>query len=174
MLLKEVTIITRNSPAVFLLSFIGLFLQILCNIHILVVIAGLRQMFSSKGSTDLVHICLHIVAYFSFYWLSQVLTNIVHVTISGVFATHYFKPESGSSTRPSLKRACTTSFGTICFGGLIYAIIQTIKTIFDFLRGDGNYCLACLFQGCFRKGVFFAPNDYVFADSYASHCLLIL
>ncbi|KAG0070276.1 putative choline transporter, neither null mutation nor overexpression affects choline transport [Podila epicladia] len=34
---------------------------------------------------------MHIVAYFSFYWLSQVLTNIVHVTISGVFATHYFK-----------------------------------------------------------------------------------
>ncbi|KAK3807410.1 MAG: plasma-membrane choline transporter-domain-containing protein [Linnemannia elongata] len=149
-LLKEVTAIARNSPAVILLSFIGLFLQILCNIHILIVITGLRQIFSAKGSSDPLHISLHILAYFSFYWLSQVLTNIVHVTTSGVFATHYFKPGSGSPTWASLKRACTTSFGTICFGGLIYAIIQTIKKILDFLRGDGNHCLACLFEGCFH------------------------
>ncbi|KAG0069847.1 putative choline transporter, neither null mutation nor overexpression affects choline transport [Linnemannia elongata] len=66
----------------------------------------------------------------------MVLTNIVHVTVSGVFATHYFKPESRSPTWACLKRACTTSFGTICFGGLIYAIIQTIKEILDVLRGD--------------------------------------
>src|SRR5690348_4572871 len=102
-------------------------------------------MFSAKGSSDSLPICLHIVAYFSFYWLSQVLTNIVHVTVSVVFATHYFKPESRSPTWACLKRACTTSFGTICFGGLIYAIIQTIKEILDVLRGDGNHCLACLF-----------------------------
>ncbi|KAF9371292.1 putative choline transporter, neither null mutation nor overexpression affects choline transport [Podila verticillata] len=149
-LLKEVTAIARHYPAVFFLSFIGLFLQILCNIHILVVITGLRQMFSAQGSSDPLHICLHIVAYFSFYWLSQVLTNIVHVTVSGVFATHYFKSGSGSPTWASLKRACTTSFGTICFGGMIYAIIQTIKKILDFLRGDGNHCLACVFEACFH------------------------
>ncbi|KAH7049612.1 plasma-membrane choline transporter-domain-containing protein [Linnemannia elongata] len=149
-LLKEVTAIARHSPAVFFVSFIGLFLQILCNIHILIVITGIRQMFSAKGSSDSLPICLHIIAYFSFYWLSQVLTNIVHVTVSGVFATHYFKPESRSPTWACLKRACTTSFGTICFGGLIYAIIQTIKEILDVLRGDGNHCLACLFEGCFH------------------------
>ncbi|KAG0048800.1 putative choline transporter, neither null mutation nor overexpression affects choline transport [Gryganskiella cystojenkinii] len=149
-LLKEVTAIARHSPAVFFVSFIGLFLQILCNIHILIVITGLRQMFSAKGSSDSLHICLHIVAYFSFYWLSQVLTNFVHVTVSGVFATHYFKSGSGSPTSGSLKRACTTSFGTICFGGLIYAIIQTIKDILDFLRGEGNHCLAFIFEGCFH------------------------
>ncbi|KAF8982532.1 putative choline transporter, neither null mutation nor overexpression affects choline transport [Haplosporangium bisporale] len=81
---------------------------------------------------------------------SAVLTNIVHVTISGVFATHYFKSGSGSPTWASLKRSCTTSFGTVCFGGLIYAVIQTIKKILDFLRGDGNHCLACIFEGCFH------------------------
>ncbi|KAK5801531.1 plasma-membrane choline transporter-domain-containing protein [Linnemannia elongata] len=150
-----------HSPAVFFVSFIGLFLQILCNIHILIVITGIRQMFSAKGSSDSLPVCLHIVAYFSFYWLSQVLTNIVHVTVSGVFATHYFKPESRSPTWACLKRACTTSFGTICFGGLIYAIIQTIKEILDVLRGDGNHCLACLFEGCFRKSLeFITPLVY--------------
>ncbi|KAF9165906.1 putative choline transporter, neither null mutation nor overexpression affects choline transport [Actinomortierella ambigua] len=59
--------------------------------------------------------------------IAKVLTNIVHCTISGVFATYYFTPGSRATIMSSLKRACTTSFGTICFGALIYAIIQTIK-----------------------------------------------
>ncbi|KAF9280725.1 putative choline transporter, neither null mutation nor overexpression affects choline transport [Mortierella alpina] len=80
---------------------------------------------------------------------SAVLTNIVHVTISGVFAAHYFKSLSGSPTWTCLKRSCTTSFGTICFGGLIYAIVQTIKQALDFLRG-GNNILACAYEGCFH------------------------
>ncbi|KAG0325398.1 putative choline transporter, neither null mutation nor overexpression affects choline transport [Podila humilis] len=152
-LLKEVTAISKRTPAVFLVSFIGLFFQILCNIHILVVITGIRQMVASNDSSSTaskLHALLHTLAYFSFYWLSQVLTNIVHVTLSGVFATDYFQTGSPSPTMSSLKRACTTSFGTICFGGLIYAIVQTIKKILDFLRGDGSHCLACFFECCFH------------------------
>ncbi|KAG0268621.1 putative choline transporter, neither null mutation nor overexpression affects choline transport [Actinomortierella ambigua] len=149
-LLKEVTVIARHCPAVFFFSFIGLFLQIICNIFILIVVTGLRQMYAEAGSGDSVHIVLHLLAYFSFYWLSQVLTNIVHCTISGVFATYYFTPGSRATIMSSLKRACTTSFGTICFGALIYAIIQTIKKVLNVLRGDGNHCLSCLFDGCFH------------------------
>lgn len=148
------TTVARHSPIVFLLSSIGLFLQILCNIHILVVITGLRQMFSADGSSSSLHNGLQILSYLSFYWLSQVLTNIVHVTVSGIFATHYFKPDSKSPTLPCLKLACTSSFGTICFGGLIYAIIQTIKNVFDFLRGN-NYCMLGVLEGCYRKFVNF-------------------
>ncbi|KAF9977327.1 putative choline transporter, neither null mutation nor overexpression affects choline transport [Actinomortierella ambigua] len=62
---------------------------------------------------------------------STVVANIVHVTISGVFATHYFQPGTGSQTMANLKRACTTSFGTVCFGGLIYAILMTIKKVIN-------------------------------------------
>ncbi|KAF9118115.1 putative choline transporter, neither null mutation nor overexpression affects choline transport [Mortierella sp. 14UC] len=70
-------------------------------------------MYAAKESSDPISICLHIAAYFSFYWLSQVLTNIVHVTISGVFAAHYFKSLSGSPTWTCLKRSCTASFDYI-------------------------------------------------------------
>lgn len=172
-MLKEATAIAKSTPAVFLLSFIGLFLQILCNVHILMVITGVRQMYAAKESSDPIPICLHIAAYFSFYWLSQVLTNIVHVTISGVFAAHYFKSLSGSPTWTCLKRSCTTSFGTICFGGLIYAIVQTIKQALDFLRG-GNNILACAYEGCFRKGLVFISAIIVYVSHTLLHCFLTL
>ncbi|KAF9307795.1 putative choline transporter, neither null mutation nor overexpression affects choline transport [Podila horticola] len=106
-------------------------------------------MFAATPSNDPIPICLHIGAYLSFYWLSQVLTNIVHTTIAGVFAAHYFKSLSGHPTWTCLKRSCTTSFGTICFGGLIYAIVQTIKKALDVL-GGGSSILACASEGCFH------------------------
>ncbi|KAG0043712.1 putative choline transporter, neither null mutation nor overexpression affects choline transport [Gryganskiella cystojenkinii] len=110
-------------------------------------------MYSGRNSESL-PVFLHIGAYFSFYWLSQVLTNIVHVTISGVFATHYFTPGTKSPTSKSLKRACTRSFGTICFGALIYAIVQTVKSVLDFFKE--NRFLGCIYEACF-----YAINDFI-------------
>lgn len=55
---------------------------------------------------------------------------------------------SKSPTLASFKRACTTSIGSICFGSLIIAIIQTLRAIAQMFRGDGNdgilAFLACL------------------------------
>src|SRR5687767_1069333 len=53
---------------------------------------------------------------------------------------------SKSPTIASLKRACTTSIGSICFGSLIIAIIQTIRTIVNILRSETDGMLA--FIGC--------------------------
>jgi hypothetical protein len=84
-----------------------------------------------------------VFCFFSFYWTSQVIKNIIHVTIAGVFATYYFmagSPQgmSKSPTLASFKRACTTSIGSICFGSLIIAVIQTLRALTQILRGDGN------------------------------------
>lgn len=59
--------------------------------------------------------------------------------MSGVFATYYFfgvadgqgrvQVSVQNPTSASAKRALTTSFGSICFGSLIIAIIQTIKAL---------------------------------------------
>jgi len=93
---------------------------------------------------------------FSFYWTSQVIKTIVHVTDSGVFAAFYFlegTPQGTGSvpTLSSLKRACTTSFGSICFGSLIIAILNTIKAIFQAIASSDDgacgflaACFACL------------------------------
>ncbi|ORZ38827.1 plasma-membrane choline transporter-domain-containing protein [Catenaria anguillulae PL171] len=71
---------------------------------------------------------------FSFYWTCQVIGNVVHVTVSGVFAAFYFLSGSqqgmpGSPTMSAFGRAMTTSFGSICYGSLLIALIQTLRSV---------------------------------------------
>ncbi|KAG0229810.1 putative choline transporter, neither null mutation nor overexpression affects choline transport [Actinomortierella wolfii] len=96
---------------------------------------------------------LIVACFFSFYWTSQVIKNVVHTTIAGVYATYYFLAGSpqgmgNSPTWASLKRSCTTSIGSICFGSLIVAAIQTLRAIAAMLRGDSDngfmVFLACI------------------------------
>ncbi|KAF4041230.1 Calponin homology domain-containing proteinoline transpo [Phytophthora infestans] len=65
----------------------------------------------------------------SFYWGVHVLKNVVHTTIAGTIAAFWYQSESVNTTTSSLKRAMTTSFGSICFGSLIVAILQTLHEL---------------------------------------------
>ncbi|KAJ2682082.1 pH nine-sensitive protein 1, partial [Coemansia spiralis] len=91
---------------------------------------------------------------FSFYWTSAVILNVLHTTICGTFATYYFFEGSpyGYPTKhvtlASLGRAMSTSFGSICFGSLIVAVIQTIRAIFNALRSHNDDNLAAQLIGC--------------------------
>jgi hypothetical protein len=88
--------------------------------------------------------------------LLQVVKNVVHVTISGVFATHYFlfggQGVPSNPTLQSSKRAMTTSFGSICYGSLIIALVRTIKSLVESAGRDSGSavgailacCLACI------------------------------
>eukprot|EP00736_Rhodelphis_marinus_P006756 Rmarinus@m.21229 len=73
---------------------------------------------------------------FSMYWTQQVVSNTVHVTVAGTVGSDYFHrtnmPEN--PTLGSLKRALTTSFGSICFGSLLVAILQTLRWLVESLR----------------------------------------
>jgi len=76
----------------------------------------------------------------SYYWTYQVLKNIVHVTVSGTVGTWWFVPSDAASccshaVRDSYLRSVTTSFGSICFGSLLVAIIQAMKQMVRRLRG---------------------------------------
>lgn len=94
------------------------------------------------------------------------IQNTVHVTVSGLFATYYFfgTATGGIVTVPvsnptvgSAKRALSTSFGSVCYGSLIIALVRTMKFIADNARQnareDGNMavmflacCLSCIIQ----------------------------
>ena len=80
----------------------------------------------------------------SLYWSLNVLTNIVLVTVAGVAATWYFNVESRNVTSSSLKRACTTSFGSICFGSLIIAIINAARAMIRAQTDDMNEIARCI------------------------------
>jgi len=92
---------------------------------------------------------------FSFYWVSEVIKNIIHVTVSGVVATWYFLSGSprGMPANPTvgaLKRSLSTSFGSICLGSLIVAILKTIRSLLSTLRGKNDNLLACFIDCCLK------------------------
>eukprot|EP00026_Physarum_polycephalum_P006629 Phypoly_transcript_06679.p1 GENE.Phypoly_transcript_06679~~Phypoly_transcript_06679.p1 ORF type:complete len:540 (+),score=92.81 Phypoly_transcript_06679:76-1695(+) len=89
---------------------------------------------------------LSIFLIFSFYWTSQVIKNVVHVTASGLVATWYFLSGVGMPRNPTnlaFKRATTTSFGSICLGSLLVAILKTLRQLLQSRSGSNNW-LACI------------------------------
>ncbi|RDA84478.1 hypothetical protein CP532_0064 [Ophiocordyceps camponoti-leonardi (nom. inval.)] len=102
-----------------------------------------------------------LIAYctFAMYWITEWLKNTIHTAISGVYGSWYFCPNNfpKAATRGALKRALTYSFGSICLGSLLVAIINFLRQICSIIRqqavDDGGilgivlYVLACL-AGC--------------------------
>ncbi|KAI8972086.1 plasma-membrane choline transporter-domain-containing protein [Pilobolus umbonatus] len=90
----------------------------------------------AKGST---RTGILIFMVFSFYWTSQVISYVMHVTVSGVFATYYFlNTQIAHPIWGCAKRAMTTSFGSICFGALLIAIINTIRFLVQMAKADSD------------------------------------
>jgi hypothetical protein len=85
----------------------------------------------------------------SFYWTTQVIKNVVHVTVAGTVGTWWFVPGEArsccsSAVRNSYWRSITTSFGSICFGSLLVAIIQATREVVHSMRTEENSLLLCL------------------------------
>jgi len=87
----------------------------------------------------------------SYYWTYQVVKNVLHVTVAGTVGTWWFVPTDAatfcsSAVRQSYVRSVTTSFGSICFGSLLVAILEALKSMVRNLREseDGGGILLCL------------------------------
>eukprot|EP01084_Bolivina_argentea_P013563 25463_1 len=109
----------------------------------------------------------------SLYWTIQVNQNIGHTTTCGVAAAWYFTTEmqlnERSPTYPALKRTMTTSFGSVCFGSLIVAILQAIRAMIQTSQDRGHELLRCLclcLLDCIERAVRWF-NKYAFA-----HCAI--
>jgi hypothetical protein len=116
-------------------------------------------------------ILVYVVFVFFYYWAGQVISNTVHVTVCGVFATWYFQMNNiQNPTQNSAKRALTTSFGTICYGSLLVAIIKTLRFLADQSRRSNSggafamvMCMiACLLR-CFEDIIQYF-NTYAFCQ----------
>ncbi|EEQ29834.1 pH nine-sensitive protein 1 [Microsporum canis] len=96
---------------------------------------------------------------FAMYWISEWLKNTIHTTIAGVYGSWYFSPHRlpRGATRGASRRALTYSFGSICFGSLVVAIIQFLRHLCSIARSqsmqDGGiggavgYAIFCIL-GC--------------------------
>jgi hypothetical protein len=86
----------------------------------------------------------------SYHWTSQVIKNVLHVTVSGVVGTWWFAPQDYLSVFSpaivdSFSRATTYSFGSICMGSLLVAIIQTLENLArNARRHDRGGIITCI------------------------------
>lgn len=82
-----------------------------------------------------------------YFWGGFVAFNTCHVTFCGVFGRWYYGKEDSRSVSKSAKVAYGSSFGSICLGSLIIAIIRAMEALARKLRDDaaesGNY-VACV------------------------------
>lgn len=113
--------------------------------------------------------------FLSYYWTQQVLSNTVHVTTAGVIGTWWFAPhESACCSKAigdSFSRATTYSFGSICFGSLIVAVVQALRSLNHYLRGNEDaqilVCIIDCLLGCIESIIeYFNKWAYVYVGLY--------
>ncbi|CZR62558.1 probable protein PNS1 [Phialocephala subalpina] len=114
---------------------------------------------------------------FAGYWITEVIKNVIHVSISGVYGSWYFcanKPGGfpKGATRGAFKRAMTYSFGSISFGSLLVALIQILRQACSIAQqneaAQGNimgtifFCILGCFIGLLDWAIQFI-NEYAFS-----------
>lgn len=165
-LLKTVVLAIRQMPQTLLVSLFGSLagISFFVIFAITIVATGVEygKVFCDINREDCSRsklIGIFVGIFFSGFYISEVIRNVIHCTISGTFVCWYYTFGSRNMrSRPkwpvmgSLKRAMTRSFGSICFGSLIISIIETLeqflRLIRESLQFDGDL------DGCVSVGLF--------------------
>lgn len=157
--------VMKKYKSTFLVSFLGIIISGAFSAFFLMVVVGCYIKYSpdannpacrepggscSQGSL----IGSLVFVFFAGYYISEVIKNVIHVTIAGIYGTWYYLSGSdqGEPKWPALgafKRAMTYCFGSICFGSLIVSILQLIRGLVQALRTNsfenGDICAGCGF-----------------------------
>lgn len=157
-----------------MIGIIALIAQTAFSFLFMFTVIGIYQAWYSSSSNNSQLNCAMVFLVFSFYWTSQVITYVAHVTLAGIFATIYFLNDGVKHpVWGSAKRALTTSFGSICFGALLIAIINVVRYFLAVARANtDNACCAFLiciiqcivncFAGLFVSFLFLAGVGLLF------------
>lgn len=162
----EITIdVMRRYPSTLITSLIGIIVSGLFSTLFSVVIVATYVKYDPKlgnegcdvsgGSCSQAKLIgILVFVFFAGYYISEVIKNVIHVTIAGIYGTWYYLSNSdqGEPKHPALgafKRAMTYCFGSICFGSLIVSLIQLLRQFVQILKqnafGSGDYCAGCGF-----------------------------
>lgn len=84
--------------------------------------------------------------FLSYFFTHQVIQNTIHCIVAGCVGTWWFSPaDSGcGAVLGSMCRSLTTSFGSICFGSLLVAIVQATRALANAARDNENQILVCI------------------------------
>lgn len=104
----------------------------------------------SSDSAQSVRGLIFFLLVLSLFWTILAVKGWVHVCIAGVQATWYFLAPHAVPSNPvyhAVKRASTTSFGSICFGTFLVAFIRTVRFFVNLAyqnaRNSNNQLAAC-------------------------------
>ncbi|TVY71175.1 Protein pns1 [Lachnellula suecica] len=187
LMLQTVIDVSKNYGHVFIVSLIGGLIATAFGAWFSVTLVAIYAKYYPGGpgcSVDGAGGCskakvIGLIAFVTFaaYWITEVIKNIIHVTISGVYGSWYFcaqKPGGfpKAATRGAFKRSMTNSFGSISFGSLLVAIIQCLRQACSIAQqneaAQGNIVGQIMFciLGCFISLLDWAIqfiNEYAFS-----------
>lgn len=83
------------------------------------------------GCSSATVIGLVVFITFAGYWISEVIKNLIHTTIAGVYGSWYFNIKNfpKNATRGAAKRSLTYSFGSVSFGSLIGSSSRVTRVV---------------------------------------------
>jgi hypothetical protein len=156
-LLKTVIEVFRKYPSVWSLPAISVACFSVFGVLFMAIAIGVNNHANSVGheKLDAAECAAILYAVFSLYWNFQVVENVVQTTIAGTMASFYFLSGTGAAIADpvfmSMRRAMTLSFGSICFGSLLVAIIQFIRFLLNSARGKDRNSLPAVLADCMLR-----------------------
>ncbi|CAO3692029.1 Protein pns1 [Rhizopus azygosporus] len=167
-MLKTIVGITRKYPSTIFTGILSLIVQTAFSFWFMFTVIGIYQAWYSSSSNNSRLNCAMVFLVFSFYWTSQVITYVTHVTLAGLFATVYFLNDGiKHPIWGSARRALTTSFGSICFGSLLIALINLVRFFLRVAQSNTDnpcasfficiiQCIVSCFAGLFEWFTYYA------------------
>ena len=153
-LLKTVIDVMKLYPSTWNLSLVAIFGQAAFLVLYLTTLTsiGLKYSYTNTGEVAPIDTFSMIYVVFSMFWSNQIVDNVVHTTVCGVFGTFYFLHGTGAAiVKPvwnAFSRSMTYSFGSIAFGSLIVAILQLVRFLINSTRNERDSaaaaCADCL------------------------------
>lgn len=148
LVLQTVIDVTRLHPSVLMISAIGSLVAGAFGVFFSMVLVATYVKYdpndnnpncSAGGCSQGKLVGLIIYITFASFYISEVIKNVIHTTICGVYGSWYYcsKSDQGMPKWPAMgafKRSMTYSFGSISFGSLIVAFINLLRYILSSLR----------------------------------------
>lgn len=151
-LLQTVVDVLKQYPSVYGLQGLGFIVNMAYAALAVFMTIGVNEAQASNVLSNESANAYSLYIFFSFAWSAQLFRNIVHTSVAGLMATFYFL-HSNVSRVPSpvwrsFSRSMTTSFGSIAFGSLIVAVIQTLRYLVRGGRREGESNIVSVIFDC--------------------------
>lgn len=147
-MLHHTSIALKENWGVFAVAIVNSFIALLWSVFWFFTVISMSRMIivdngNYQGSGFVVFLLI-----LSLYWTDEVIRNISFTTTSGAIASYYYQPGVTGVVLSALKRACTTSFGSIALGSFFVAMIQLMRSMANMTTNNQRGILQCIIMCC--------------------------